>query len=53
MVADSDNAGVGRHVIRKERKCRLTPTNQEHLFADAGTDGVDRHERPSDLLTSR
>ena len=46
-VDDADDAGVDRRLDRIERKARLFAAHEEHFFADAGADRVDRHERAS------
>ena len=46
VIDDADDAGVGRHLGRVERKARFLAAHEEHRLADAGADGVDRHERP-------
>ena len=45
MIDDADDAGVDGSFDRIERKARFLAANEEHLFADAGADRVDRDER--------
>jgi hypothetical protein len=46
MVDDADDAGIDWRLGRMERKAGLFTADEKHFFADAGADGIDRHERP-------
>src|SRR6185436_7149263 len=50
---DADDARIDRRLGRMERKARLFATHEEHFFADAGTDGIDDHQRAPRRLSLR
>jgi hypothetical protein len=53
MVDDTDDAGVDRRFSGIEREAGLFAADEEHFFADARADRVDRDEGPPCELSLR
>jgi hypothetical protein len=50
MIDDADDPGIDRRLSGMERKAGFPAPHEEHLFANAGADGIRRDERPADRL---
>ena len=53
MIDDADDRGVGRRLGGIERKRRFAAADEEHVFADAGADRIERHECAAGRLARR
>src|SRR5258707_15402654 len=53
VVDNADDTRINGGLDWIERKTRFLAADEEHLFADAGADGIDGNQRPPGGLTIR